>query len=83
MVRTGGELITVLLLQSKFFSYRMDCNLVQVHSTCYKSVNPECNFGVLAPSMLPPHAVSTPVHAVAMETLIGSQPRRRETVSRT
>ncbi len=49
---------------------------------CYKSVSPECHFGILAPSMLPPQAVSTTRHAVALETLIGSQPRRRETVSR-
>ena len=54
----------------------------QVHSMCYKSVSAECHFGILAPSMLPPQAVSTTRHAVALETLIGSQPRRRETVSR-
>nr|CAG4646023.1 EOG090X00MP [Macrothrix elegans] len=48
---------------------------------CYKSVNPECNYGILAPSLLPPHAVSTSCHTVALETLIGSQPRRRETAS--
>nr|CAG4641443.1 EOG090X00MP [Eurycercus lamellatus] len=53
----------------------------QVHSMCYKSVNPECNYGILAPSLLPPHAVSTTRHTVALETLIGSQPRRRETAS--
>ncbi|XP_057371949.1 diacylglycerol kinase theta-like [Daphnia carinata] len=52
-----------------------------VHSMCYKSVNPECNYGVLAPSLLPPHAVSNNCHTVALETLIGSQPRRRETAS--
>lgn len=55
----------------------------QVHSMCYKSVNPECNYGILAPILLPPHAVSTTRHTVALETLIGSQPRRRETASRT
>ena len=49
---------------------------------CYKSVNPECNYGILAPSLLPPHAVSNNCHSVALETLIGSQPRRRETASR-
>nr|CAG4635922.1 EOG090X00MP [Eubosmina coregoni] len=54
---------------------------VKVHSMCYKSVNPECNYGILAPSMLPPHAVSSTRHMVALETLIGSQPRRRETAS--
>nr|CAH0112874.1 unnamed protein product [Daphnia galeata] len=52
-----------------------------VHSMCYKSVNPECNYGILAPSLLPPHAVSNNCHSVALETLIGSQPRRRETAS--
>nr|CAG4634607.1 EOG090X00MP [Alona affinis] len=56
------------------------CGLA-VHSMCYKSVNPECNYGILAPSLLPPHAVSTSRHTVALETLIGSQPRRRETAS--
>ena len=62
---------------------RFDCVMnVQVHSTCYKLVSPDCNFGILAPILLPPHAVSATRHMVAMETLIGSQPRRRETASR-
>jgi len=56
------------------------CGLA-VHSTCYKLVSPDCNFGILAPILLPPHAVSATRHMVAMETLIGSQPRRRETAS--
>ena len=50
---------------------------------CYKLVNVECNFGVLSAIMLPPQAVNSVRHTVAMETLIGcSPPRRRETASR-
>ncbi|KAL1492011.1 hypothetical protein ABEB36_012517 [Hypothenemus hampei] len=55
---------------------RMTC-----HAMCHLSVDKACNFGVLQPIYLPPHAVSIPRTEVPMEAIIGVQVRRKETLS--
>ncbi|XP_065353265.1 diacylglycerol kinase theta isoform X2 [Cloeon dipterum] len=51
------------------------------HALCHRNVPPDCNFGVLQPIYLPPHAVSIPRTEVPMEAIIGVQVRRKETLS--
>ncbi|XP_064473132.1 diacylglycerol kinase theta-like isoform X2 [Ornithodoros turicata] len=52
------------------------------HATCYRNLSQECNFGCLASIMLPPVAVSIPRTDVPLETIIGVEMRRRETMAR-
>ncbi|XP_049273174.1 diacylglycerol kinase theta isoform X2 [Rhipicephalus sanguineus] len=55
---------------------------VTAHATCYRTLSQECNFGVLESIMLPPAAVSIPRTDVPLETIIGVEMRRRETLAR-
>lgn len=55
---------------------------VTAHATCYRSLSQECNFGCLESIMLPPAAVSIPRTDVPLETIIGVEMRRRETLAR-
>ncbi|XP_022245665.1 diacylglycerol kinase theta-like, partial [Limulus polyphemus] len=56
------------------------CGLT-AHATCYKNLPVECNFGCLASIMLPPSCVSIPRTYVPLETIMGVQTKRRETMS--
>ncbi|CAN7936885.1 unnamed protein product [Ixodes hexagonus] len=55
---------------------------ITAHATCYRSLIQECNFGCLESIMLPPAAVSIPRTDVPLETIIGVEMRRRETLAR-
>ncbi|XP_077488161.1 diacylglycerol kinase theta isoform X2 [Amblyomma americanum] len=55
---------------------------ITAHATCYRTLSQECNFGVLESIMLPPAAVSIPRTDVPLETIIGVEMRRRETLAR-
>lgn len=55
---------------------------ITAHATCYRSLSQECNFGCLESIMLPPAAVSIPRTDVPLETIIGVEMRRRETLAR-
>jgi hypothetical protein len=45
------------------------CNL-SVHSTCYRQLRPQCDFGALRKIMLPPNAVTTPRSELPMDLLL-------------
>ncbi|XP_075238198.1 diacylglycerol kinase theta [Lycorma delicatula] len=61
--------------------YRCEWCGITSHAGCRKQIPNECNFGVLEPIYLPPHAVSIPRTEVPMEAIIGVQVRRKETMS--
>lgn len=56
--------------------------LFQCHAGCKKSISEECNFGLLEKIYLPPHAVSVPRTEMPIESLIGVQMSRKDTMSR-
>ncbi|XP_035208795.1 diacylglycerol kinase theta-like, partial [Stegodyphus dumicola] len=56
------------------------CNIT-AHPSCYKSLPVECTFGCLESIMLPPACVSIPRTDVPLETIIGGQMKRRDTLS--
>ena len=45
------------------------CNL-SVHSTCYRQLRPQCDFGALRKIMLPPNSVTTPRSELPMDLLL-------------
>jgi len=55
---------------------------LQAHATCRSQIAYECDFGILGPIYLPPHAVSIPRTEVPMESIIGVQVRRKEKATR-
>jgi len=55
---------------------------VQAHATCRSQIPFDCDFGILGPIYLPPHAVSIPRTEVPMESIIGVQVRRKEKATR-
>lgn len=55
---------------------------LQAHATCRCQIPYECDFGILGPIYLPPHAVSIPRTEVPMESIIGVQVRRKEKTTR-
>ncbi|XP_055935096.1 diacylglycerol kinase theta-like isoform X4 [Argiope bruennichi] len=57
------------------------CNIT-AHPSCYKSLPVECTFGCLESIMLPPACVSIPRTDVPLETIIGGQMKKRDTISR-
>ncbi|GIY29855.1 diacylglycerol kinase theta [Caerostris darwini] len=52
------------------------------HPSCYRSLPLECTFGCLESIMLPPACVSIPRTDVPLETIIGGQVKKRDTISR-
>ncbi|XP_055935115.1 diacylglycerol kinase theta-like isoform X6 [Argiope bruennichi] len=56
------------------------CNIT-AHPSCYKSLPVECTFGCLESIMLPPACVSIPRTDVPLETIIGGQMKKRDTIS--
>ncbi|KAL5236368.1 hypothetical protein ACI65C_003778 [Semiaphis heraclei] len=51
--------------------YRCEWCGITAHATCRSQIPYECDFGVLGPIYLPPHAVSIPRTEVPMESIIG------------
>ncbi|KAG8185626.1 hypothetical protein JTE90_026087 [Oedothorax gibbosus] len=56
------------------------CNIT-AHPSCYRSLPTECTFGCLESIMLPPFCVSIPRTDAPLETIIGGQMKRRDTIS--
>ncbi|KAK2703868.1 hypothetical protein QYM36_017796 [Artemia franciscana] len=54
---------------------------ISCHAQCQRNVSQDCNFGPLAPIILPPYSVSTPRIALGMEAVMGGLPRRRDAIS--
>ncbi|XP_066257964.1 diacylglycerol kinase theta isoform X1 [Euwallacea similis] len=54
---------------------------ITCHSLCFTFMEEQCNFGVLQPIYLPPHAVSIPRTEMPLEAIIGVQVRRKEAIS--
>lgn len=73
-----------LLWSIGYFICRCEWCGVTAHPACHKIVAPECNFGILEPIYLPPHAVSIPRTEVPLETIIGvsSKNKTKETITR-
>ncbi|XP_018899606.2 diacylglycerol kinase theta isoform X1 [Bemisia tabaci] len=61
--------------------YRCEWCGITCHAGCKKSISEECNFGLLEKIYLPPHAVSVPRTEMPIESLIGVQMSRKDTMS--
>ncbi|XP_076252002.1 diacylglycerol kinase theta isoform X1 [Rhynchophorus ferrugineus] len=61
--------------------YRCEWCRMTCHAACHLNIESNCNFGLLGPIFLPPHAVSIPRTEVPMEAIIGVQVRRKDTLS--
>ncbi|ODN01016.1 Diacylglycerol kinase theta [Orchesella cincta] len=59
--------------------YRCEWCGITAHPACHKSIQAECNFGVLEPIYLPPHCVSIPRTEISMETVMGVAKKSRDT----